>query len=96
MPRITGLGSRTRRLPSAAWFGPPLEIRRGYSRSSFRCCTARWVVARPILRYAWDVADDVPFPIGPEDAGTIPLGRVGQPSEAASEAIVWLCSAAAS
>jgi len=48
-----------------------------------------------MLRYAWDVADDVPFPIGPEDADTIPLGRVGQPSEAA-KAIVWLCSAAAS
>jgi NAD(P)-dependent dehydrogenase (short-subunit alcohol dehydrogenase family) len=47
-----------------------------------------------MLRYAWDVAEDVPFPIGP-DSDLVPLGRVGQPSEAA-KAIVWLCSLAAS
>jgi NAD(P)-dependent dehydrogenase (short-subunit alcohol dehydrogenase family) len=48
-----------------------------------------------MLRYAWDVPADVPFPIGPSHDNNVPLGRVGRPSEAAT-AIVWLCSAAAS
>jgi NAD(P)-dependent dehydrogenase (short-subunit alcohol dehydrogenase family) len=48
-----------------------------------------------MLRYAWDVAPDVPFPIGPAEEDNVPLGRVGQPTEAAL-AIVWLCSTAAS
>lgn len=48
-----------------------------------------------MLRYAWDVPPNVPFPIGPAEETNVPLGRVGQPSEAAM-AIVWLCSAAAS
>ena len=48
-----------------------------------------------MLRYAWDVAPDVPFPIGPSERVNVPLGRVGQPSETA-RAIVWLCSSAAS
>ena len=48
-----------------------------------------------MLRYAWRVPDDVPFPIGPEHSDRIPLGRVGQPAEAA-KAIVFLCSSAAS
>lgn len=48
-----------------------------------------------MLRYAWDVPPDVPFPIGPSHDNNVPLGRVGRPSEVAT-AIVWLCSAAAS
>lgn len=48
-----------------------------------------------MLRYAWDVPPDVPFPIGPSEQANVPLGRVGQPSESA-QAIVWLCSSAAS
>ena len=48
-----------------------------------------------MLRYAWDVPPDVPFPIGPEHATNVPLGRVGQPAETAA-AIVWLCSSSAS
>jgi NAD(P)-dependent dehydrogenase (short-subunit alcohol dehydrogenase family) len=48
-----------------------------------------------MLRYAWDVPPGVPFPIGPSEQVNVPLGRVGQPSETA-QAIVWLCSSAAS
>jgi NAD(P)-dependent dehydrogenase (short-subunit alcohol dehydrogenase family) len=48
-----------------------------------------------MLRYAWDVPAGVPFPIGPSEQDNVPLGRVGQPAEAA-QAIVWLCSSAAS
>lgn len=48
-----------------------------------------------MLRYAWDVPADVPFPIGPGHQANVPLGRVGQPHESAA-AIVWLCSRAAS
>ena len=48
-----------------------------------------------MLRYAWDVPADVPFPIGPSERANVPLGRVGQPSETA-QAIVWLCSSASS
>ena len=48
-----------------------------------------------MLRYAWDVPPDVPFPIGPGHQSNVPLGRVGQPAESAA-AIVWLCSQAAS
>jgi 3-oxoacyl-[acyl-carrier protein] reductase len=48
-----------------------------------------------MLRYAWDVPADVPFPIGPSEESNVPLGRVGRPSEVAT-AIVWLCSMAAS
>jgi NAD(P)-dependent dehydrogenase (short-subunit alcohol dehydrogenase family) len=48
-----------------------------------------------MLRYAWDVPPEVPFPIGPSERANVPLGRVGQPSEAA-QAIVWLCSSSAS
>jgi NAD(P)-dependent dehydrogenase (short-subunit alcohol dehydrogenase family) len=48
-----------------------------------------------MLRCAWNVPPDVPFPIGPSHSDNVPLGRVGQPSESAS-AIVWLCSQAAS
>lgn len=48
-----------------------------------------------MLRYAWDVPADAPFPIGPGYESNVPLGRVGQPAESAS-AIVWLCSKAAS
>ena len=48
-----------------------------------------------MLRYAWDVAVDVPFPIGPSERVNVPLGRVGHPSETA-QAIVWLCSSASS
>jgi NAD(P)-dependent dehydrogenase (short-subunit alcohol dehydrogenase family) len=49
-----------------------------------------------MLRYAWDVPPGVPFPIGPSEQVNVPLGRMGQPSETAQAAIVWLCSAAAS
>ena len=48
-----------------------------------------------MLRYAWDVPPDVPFPIGPSHQVNVPLGRVGQPAETAA-AIVWLCSSSAS
>jgi NAD(P)-dependent dehydrogenase (short-subunit alcohol dehydrogenase family) len=48
-----------------------------------------------LLRYAWDVPPGVPFPIGPGEETNVPLGRVGQPAETA-QAIVWLCSSAAS
>lgn len=48
-----------------------------------------------MLRYAWNVPPDVPFPIGSSYESNVPLGRVGQPAESAA-AIVWLCSQAAS
>ena len=48
-----------------------------------------------MLRYAWNVPPDVPFPIGPGHQTNVPLGRVGQPAETAA-AIVWLCSSSAS
>ena len=48
-----------------------------------------------MLRYAWNVPPEVPFPIGSGYETNVPLGRVGQPAESAA-AIVWLCSQAAS
>lgn len=48
-----------------------------------------------MLRYAWNIPLDIPFPIGPGYESNVPLGRVGQPTESAA-AIVWLCSQAAS
>lgn len=48
-----------------------------------------------LLRYAWNVPPDVPFPLGQGYEANVPLGRVGQPEETAA-AIVWLCSQSAS
>jgi NAD(P)-dependent dehydrogenase (short-subunit alcohol dehydrogenase family) len=48
-----------------------------------------------MLRYAWNVPPEVPFPIGSSYESNVPLGRVGQPAVSAA-AIVWLCSRAAS